>query len=44
MCGIAGVLALDRGPFRVTEPLVTRMRETMTHRGPNGLRRNRVDD
>ena len=36
MCGIAGVLALDRGPFVVTEPLVTRMRETMTHRGPNG--------
>jgi asparagine synthase (glutamine-hydrolysing) len=36
MCGIAGVLALDRGPFRVTEPLVTRMRETMRHRGPDG--------
>jgi asparagine synthase (glutamine-hydrolysing) len=36
MCGIAGVLAFDRGPFLVTEPLVTRMRETMSHRGPNG--------
>jgi asparagine synthase (glutamine-hydrolysing) len=36
MCGIAGVLAFDRGPFLVTEALVTRMRETMSHRGPNG--------
>ncbi len=36
MCGIAGVLAFDRGPFVVTEPLVTRMRETMRHRGPDG--------
>src|SRR4051794_28480004 len=36
MCGIAGVLAFETGPFRVTEPLVTRMRETMSHRGPNG--------
>jgi len=36
MCGINGVLALSDGPFRVTEPLVTRMRDTMAHRGPNG--------
>ena len=36
MCGLAGVLAFDRGPFLVTEPLVTRMRETMRHRGPDG--------
>ena len=36
MCGIAGVLAFDRGSFRVTETLVTRMRETMRHRGPDG--------
>ena len=36
MCGIAGVMAFDRGPFLVTETLVTRMRETMSHRGPNG--------
>jgi asparagine synthase (glutamine-hydrolysing) len=36
MCGIAGVMAFDRGSFRVTEPLVTRMREAMRHRGPDG--------
>lgn len=36
MCGIAGVLAFDASPFRVCEPLVTRMRETMRHRGPDG--------
>ena len=36
MCGIAGVLAFDSTPFRVEEALVTRMRETMRHRGPDG--------
>jgi asparagine synthase (glutamine-hydrolysing) len=36
VCGITGVLAFDRGPFRVSERLVTRMRETMHHRGPDG--------
>jgi asparagine synthase (glutamine-hydrolysing) len=36
MCGIAGVIAFDRGPFLATEPFVTRMRETMRHRGPDG--------
>jgi asparagine synthase (glutamine-hydrolysing) len=36
MCGIAGVLALRDGPFRADEPLVTRMRETLAHRGPDG--------
>jgi asparagine synthase (glutamine-hydrolysing) len=36
MCGIAGVLAFDGESFRVTDPFVTRMRETMRHRGPNG--------
>jgi asparagine synthase (glutamine-hydrolysing) len=36
MCGIAGVLAFESSAFRVTEPLVTRMRETMRHRGPDG--------
>src|SRR5882724_13290514 len=38
MCGIAGVMAFDRGSFRVTEPLVTRMREAIRHRGPDGGR------
>ncbi len=36
MCGITGVLAFGSSPFRVTESLVTRMRETMHHRGPDG--------
>ena len=30
MCGLAGVLAFDRGPFLVTEPLVTRMARRCT--------------
>lgn len=36
MCGIAGVLAFDRGSFRVTPDLVTAMRESVAHRGPDG--------
>ena len=36
MCGINGVLAFDSGAFAVTEPYVTRMREALAHRGPDG--------
>ena len=36
MCGIAGVLAFDHGATRVSEALVTAMRETLRHRGPDG--------
>jgi asparagine synthase (glutamine-hydrolysing) len=36
MCGIAGVLATDGGAFTVTPEYVTRMRETLVHRGPDG--------
>jgi len=36
MCGIVGSLVFDSGTFRVTEPYITRMRETMAHRGPDG--------
>jgi len=36
VCGIAGVLAFKGQNFAVTEQYVTRMRETMTHRGPDG--------
>jgi asparagine synthase (glutamine-hydrolysing) len=36
MCGIAGVVALEDGDFRVTAPLVMRMREALRHRGPDG--------
>ena len=36
MCGIVGILGFEDSGFRVTEPLVTRMRDTMAHRGPDG--------
>lgn len=36
MCGVVGALVFDGGSFRVTEPYLARMRETMTHRGPDG--------
>ena len=36
MCGIAGCLTYSRGKFRVTEPYISRMRDTMSHRGPDG--------
>ena len=35
MCGIAGVLDFGTG-FEVTESYLTRMRDTMVHRGPDG--------
>jgi asparagine synthase (glutamine-hydrolysing) len=36
MCGIVGALIFNPGNFAVTEPYLTRMRDTMTHRGPDG--------
>ncbi len=36
MCGIAGVLAFRGSDFRATEDYVTRMREVLHHRGPDG--------
>ena len=36
MCGINGALAFSSSTFRVTEPYITRMRDTMAHRGPDG--------
>lgn len=36
MCGIVGALCLTQGAFRVTDRYLTRMRDTMVHRGPNG--------
>ena len=36
MCGIAGILSFDTNRFRVTEPLLVGMRDTMIHRGPDG--------
>ncbi|PIQ97621.1 MAG: asparagine synthase (glutamine-hydrolyzing) [Nitrospinae bacterium CG11_big_fil_rev_8_21_14_0_20_56_8] len=37
MCGLAGALSFDPGKSPVTEPFITRMRETMVHRGPDGF-------
>src|SRR5471032_1069043 len=36
MCGINGALAFANGTFQVTEPYITRMRDAMIHRGPDG--------
>jgi asparagine synthase (glutamine-hydrolysing) len=35
MCGIAGTVSFDPS-FRVTEELLTRMRDSIAHRGPDG--------
>jgi len=36
MCGIAGSLVFKNSSFTVTKDYITRMRDTMTHRGPDG--------
>jgi asparagine synthase (glutamine-hydrolysing) len=36
MCGIVGVLSFTNSTFRVSEPYLTRMRDVMSHRGPDG--------
>jgi len=36
MCGIAGVLGFDKGSFRVSEPQLNRMRDSLSRRGPDG--------
>ncbi len=36
MCGIAGALSFDTSAFRIDASYITRMRETMVHRGPDG--------
>jgi len=36
MCGIVGTLVLNGSDFAVSEPYLRRMRDTMTHRGPDG--------
>jgi asparagine synthase (glutamine-hydrolysing) len=35
MCGINGALTFANGTFRVTDRYISRMRDTMTHRGPD---------
>ena len=36
MCGITGALSFTQSEFKITEPYITKMRETMVHRGPDG--------
>ena len=36
MCGIVGALVSEASEFRITEPYLVRMRDTMVHRGPDG--------
>ena len=36
MCGIAGALAFTAGAAAITEPFISRMRDAMAHRGPDG--------
>src|SRR5256712_7349825 len=36
MCGIVGTLSFTNSAFRVSEPYLTRMRDVMAHRGPDG--------
>ena len=36
MCGIAGALVFDGSDFEVTPDYLTRMRDAMAHRGPDG--------
>jgi asparagine synthase (glutamine-hydrolysing) len=36
MCGIVGTLVFKSSSFTVTESYITRMRDTMVHRGPDG--------
>src|SRR6267143_397048 len=36
MCGIAGVLSFTNSAFQVSESYLTRMRDVMAHRGPDG--------
>ncbi|MGQ0663081.1 MAG: asparagine synthase (glutamine-hydrolyzing) [Pseudomonadota bacterium] len=37
MCGIAGILTFDPARLAVGEPLLAAMRDTMAHRGPDGI-------
>jgi asparagine synthase (glutamine-hydrolysing) len=36
MCGLVGTLIFNDNYFLVTEPYIIRMRDTMSHRGPDG--------
>jgi asparagine synthase (glutamine-hydrolysing) len=36
MCGIVGALSFENSNFRISEPYLVRMRDVMSHRGPDG--------
>ena len=36
MCGLVGAVTFNKDNFTITESYITRMRETMLHRGPDG--------
>jgi asparagine synthase (glutamine-hydrolysing) len=36
MCGIVGALVFKESTFKITDPYITAMRDTMLHRGPDG--------
>ncbi|MFN0305908.1 MAG: asparagine synthase (glutamine-hydrolyzing) [Burkholderiales bacterium] len=36
MCGVVGALSFHNSSFTVTAPYIERMRDTMSHRGPDG--------
>ena len=36
MCGIAGALSFTQSEFLISESYITKMRDTMVHRGPDG--------
>lgn len=36
MCGVVGALVLSPGSFRISEPYLMRMRDSLVHRGPDG--------
>jgi asparagine synthase (glutamine-hydrolysing) len=36
MCGIVGAMAFGEGSFRVTDGYLSRLRDVMSHRGPDG--------
>tara|TARA_B100000519_G_scaffold203428_1_gene226702 strand:+ start:8371 stop:10275 length:1905 start_codon:yes stop_codon:yes gene_type:complete len=37
MCGIVGSLSFNSSSFKITEPFINEMRDSLTHRGPDGF-------
>ena len=36
MCGIVGSVVFNKHDFKITDDYITKMRDTMEHRGPDG--------